>query len=59
MRARLATNLENEIEELHSLVKELEYEFVTAISFADRRRIYIEHSKAERDLSSLKCQQEW
>lgn len=59
MKARQADQLEYELERIERRIKDLEYYFVLAENFGERRSIYLEHKELSKEFSSVKSQLEW
>jgi len=49
-------DIEFEMQQLEDIIKNLEYDFVTATKYSERKRITLEHREAITDLNWLKLE---
>jgi hypothetical protein len=59
MNAKQSTELDLEIESIEDQIKILEYDFVMARNFAERREIYLKHNKKKNERQMLINQQDY
>jgi len=59
MTGEQASNLEWEIDQMADKIKTLEYDYVTATKYSERKEILLDYRIAEEDLSILISQQDW
>ena len=59
MNSKQATNLEYAIDQASDTLKSLEYNFVTATKYSDRKEILHDYRIAQEDLDILISEQDW
>jgi len=59
MNSNQASNLEWEIDQMADKIKTLEYNFVTATKYSDRKEILHDYRIAQEDLDILISEQDW